>query len=146
MALTEKGIPKTVLVVDDENDILILLKLILETHGYRALLARGAMDALRILGYDKLRVDLLLMDVFMPGMDGKDLARLCRELRPGLPILFVSGIIDTDAVRLKIWDDGFQHCNKRFTEPGIVDKICEILGAVPLPSYKSKAFSASSWN
>src|SRR3977135_1421393 len=103
MAHKEAINARTVLVVDDENEILILLKLILETHGYRALLAHGSMDALQLLGQDDLDVDLLLPDVVMPGMDGMDLARICRELRPGLPILFMSGFVDTQAIRLKIW-------------------------------------------
>src|SRR6267154_1058616 len=90
---------RTVLVVDDEQDVLILLKLILETHGYRALLARGAEAALRLLRQDELTVDLLLTDVVMPGMNGTDLAQAGRELRPSLPILFMSGFVDSDAVR-----------------------------------------------
>src|SRR2546426_11089027 len=105
---------KTVLVVDDERDVLILLKLILETHGYRALLACGAEAALRLLRQDELMVDLLLTDVLMPGMNGTDLARAGRELRPGLPILFMSGFVDTDAVRLKVWDDAIRFLKKPF--------------------------------
>src|SRR6266699_3322119 len=54
---------KTVLVVDDEQDVLILLKLILETHGYRALLARGAEAALRFLRQDELTEDLFLGNI-----------------------------------------------------------------------------------
>ncbi len=144
MAQNEGIIQRTVLVVDDENDVLILLKLILETHGYRALLARGAMDALQILGQDDLKVDLLLTDVLMPGMDGMDLARICRDLRPGLPVLFMSGLVDTQSVRLKIWDDGFHFLRKPFTEETIVGNICELLGAVPLPAVKPKSWAASS--
>jgi DNA-binding NtrC family response regulator len=146
MAHTEEINPRTVLVVDDQHDILILLKLILETHGYRALLAPGAMDALQLLGQDDLKVDLLLTDVVMPGMDGMDLARVCRELRPGLPILFMSGFVDTNAVRLKIWDDGVRFLSKPFTEETIVGNICELLGAVPLPTYKSQTALAASAN
>src|ERR1700674_3139319 len=136
MAHPEGLNPRTILVVDDENDILILLKLILETHGYRALLAHGAMDALQFLGQDDLNVDLLLTDVAMPGLDGMDLARVCRELRPGLPILFMSDFVDANAVRLKIWDDGVRFLSKPFTEETIVGNVCELLGAVPLPTGK----------
>ena len=124
---------RTILVVDDEQDILILLKLMLETHGYRALLARGAEAALRFLRQDELIVDLLLTDVVMPGMNGTDLARAVRELRPDLPILFMSGFVDTDAVRLKVWDDAVRFLRKPFTEEVFLGNIREILGAVPLP-------------
>jgi DNA-binding NtrC family response regulator len=144
MARTEGITPRTVLVVDDENDILILVKLMLETHGYRALLAYGALDALQLLGQDNLKVDLLLTDVLMPGMDGTDLARIARELRPGLPILFMSGFVDTDAVRLKIWDDGVRFLRKPFNEDTIVGNICELLGATPLPTFKPQTARAAS--
>ena len=125
---------KNVLVVDDEEDILILLKLILETHGYRALLARGPEAALRLLGQDNLTVDLLLTDVVMPGMNGTDLALATRKLRPGLPVLFMSGFVDTDAVRVKVWDDAVRFLKKPFTEDIFLGNIREILGAVPLPA------------
>src|ERR1700675_4550874 len=100
MAHTERAAQKTVLVVDDEQDVLILLKLILETHGYRALLAKGAEGAIRFLGQEDLALDLLLTDVMMPGMTGTDLAQFSKELRPGLPVLFMSGFADTESVRL----------------------------------------------
>ena len=136
---------KTVLVVDDEEDILILLKLILETHGYRALLARGPEAALRLLGQDELTVDLLLTDVVMPGLNGTDLALASRKLRPGLPVLFMSGFVDTDAVRVKVWDDAVRFLKKPFTEEAFLGNIREILGAVPLPAHtESKARAASS--
>jgi DNA-binding NtrC family response regulator len=146
MAHTEGINPRTVLVVDDENDILILMKLILETHGYRALLAHGAMDALQLIGQDDLKVNLLLTDVAMPGMDGIDLARICRDLRPGLPVLFMSGFVDADAVRLKIWDDGVRFLSKPFTEETIVGNVCELLGAVALPIGKPQMARAASMN
>ena len=134
---------RTVLVVDDEQDILILLKMMLETHGYRALLARGAEAALRFLRHDELVVDLLLTDVVMPGMNGTELARAVRELRPDLPILFMSGFVDTEAVRLKVWDDAVSLLKKPFTEEAFLGKVREILGAAPLPAHtESKALSS----
>jgi DNA-binding NtrC family response regulator len=134
----ERGDTRTVLVVDDERDVLFLLKLILETHGYRALLAPGAEAALRLLEQGDLTVDLLLTDVVMPGMDGTDLARVSRQMRPGLPILFMSGFVDTDAVRLKIWDDAVRFLSKPFTEGLFISNIREILGAVPQREQKAR--------
>jgi two-component system, cell cycle sensor histidine kinase and response regulator CckA len=144
MTGAEEQSAKTVLVVDDEEDILILLKLILETHSYRALLARGPEAALRLLGQDELTVDLLLTDVIMPGMNGTDLALASRKLRPGLPVLFMSGFVDTDAVRVKVWDDAVRFLKKPFTEEVFLGNLREILGAVPLPGTETKAREASS--
>jgi DNA-binding NtrC family response regulator len=131
----ERPIPKTVLVVDDEQDVLILLKLILETHGFRVLLANGAEGAIRFLGQEDLTLDLLLTDVFMPGMTGTDLAQVSKELRPGLPILFMSGFADTEAVRLKVWDDAARVLRKPFTEDAFVGEICNLLGATRPPAF-----------
>jgi DNA-binding NtrC family response regulator len=133
MTHTERRNPKTVLVVDDEQDILILLKLILETHGYRALLASGAEGAMRFLGQENLALDLLLTDVVMPGMTGTDLAKVSKELRPGLPVLFMSGFADTEAVRLKVWDDAARLLHKPFSEESFIGEICDLLGAAPPP-------------
>jgi DNA-binding NtrC family response regulator len=125
--------PRTVLVVDDEQDVLILLKLILETHGYRALLANGAEAAMRFLGQGNLALDLLLTDVVMPGMTGTDLAKASKELRPELPVLFMSGFADTEAVRLKVWDDDARLLHKPFSEETFIGEICDLLGVAPLP-------------
>ena len=133
MTHTERRNPKTVLVVDDEQDILILLKLILETHGYRALLASGAEGAMRFLGQKNLALDLLLTDVVMPGMTGTDLAKASKELRPELPVLFMSGFADTEAVRLKVWDDAARLLHKPFSEETFIGEICDLLGAAPPP-------------
>src|SRR6266704_33872 len=119
----EREITRTVLVVDDQRDVLFLLKLILETHGYRALLASGAEGALRLLEQSELTVDLLLTDVMMPGMDGTELAKVSRRMRPGLPILFMSGFVDTEAIRLKIWDDAVRFLSKPFTEGLFLENI-----------------------
>ena len=134
---------RTVLVVDDERDVLFLLKLILETHGYRALLASGAEAALRLLEQSELTVDLLLTDVTMPGMDGTELAKVSRRIRPDLPILFMSGFVDTEAIRLKIWDDAVRCLSKPFTEGLFIENIRELLGAAPLREQKASRATTS---
>jgi DNA-binding NtrC family response regulator len=136
--------PKTVLVVDDEQDVLILLKLILETHGYRALLANGAEGAMRFLGQEDLALDLLLTDIVMPGMTGTDLARFSKEMRPDLPILFMSGFADTEAVRLKVWDDAARLLHKPFSEEAFVGEICDLLGAAPPPKIPPQSARSAS--
>jgi two-component system cell cycle sensor histidine kinase/response regulator CckA len=135
MAQSERRNSRTVLVVDDEQDVLILLKLILETHGYRALLANGAESAMRFLSQENLALDLQLTDVVMPGMAGTDLAKVSKELRPDLPILFMSGFADTEAVRRKVWDDAARLLHKPFSEETFMGEICDLLGAAPSPDH-----------
>jgi DNA-binding NtrC family response regulator len=124
---------KTVLVINHEPDVLIFLKLILETHGYRALLANGAECAMRFLGQENLSLDLLLTTVVMPGTTGRELAQVSKELRPGLPILFMSGFADSEAVRLKVWHNDARLLHKPFPEPTFFGEICDLLGALPPP-------------
>ena len=86
-----------------------------------------------------------MTDVVMPGMNGTDLALASRRLRPGLPVLFMSGFVDTDAVRVKVWDDAVRFLKKPFTEAVFLGNIREILGAVPLPAdTENKPRAASS--
>jgi two-component system cell cycle sensor histidine kinase/response regulator CckA len=83
-----------VLVVDDEPMVLRLMVATLERSGHRVLAAHDAMSALRIAANADEPIDLLISDVVMPGFSGPALARRIRALRPGLPVLFVSGFHD----------------------------------------------------
>ena len=121
----------TVLVVDDDSDILIVLKVILERHGYRTLLAADAEDALQLLERADLGVDLMLTDLVMPGMSGTDLATKSLMLRPKLPILFMTGFADEEAVHISVWDDTVCLLTKPFTADVLLGKICEVLGEKP---------------
>ena len=134
----------SVLVIDDDPVIQDLMTSFLNKEGYRVSVAANGEEGLQ--RARELRPDVITLDVAMPGMDGMDLARICRELRPGLPILFMSGFVDANAVRLKIWDDGVRFLSKPFTEDTIVGNVCELLGAAPLPTDKPQRARAASVN
>ncbi|MBM4130214.1 response regulator [bacterium] len=80
-----------VLLVDDEAATGRLVRVMLERAGYRVTVATGGADALEIIRRGDDRVDLLLSDIVMPGMDGVELVRRAREMSPGLPALLTSG-------------------------------------------------------
>ena len=84
----------SVLVVDDEPMVLRLIEATLRRSGYRVVTASGHHGALRIAADASEPIDLLVSDVVMPGMNGPELADRIRELRPGLPVLFVSAFHD----------------------------------------------------
>jgi signal transduction histidine kinase/ActR/RegA family two-component response regulator len=87
----------TVLLVDDDEAVRLTTGMILETMGYSVVEAESGREALeRLTGDDA--IDLLLTDVAMPGMNGPELARQVRVLRPVMPIVFFSGYADPDAV------------------------------------------------
>ena len=79
---------KKVLVVDDEPDTLELVKLVLESGGFETVLAASGMDALAKVGTTKL--DLVLLDIMMPDMDGWDVFRKIKEKYPTLPIAILT--------------------------------------------------------
>jgi CheY-like chemotaxis protein len=80
---------QTVLVVDDNKEVREVTILMLDSLGYCVLGAADAIEALTII--NSVRIDLLVSDVVMPGIDGFELARRARALRPGLPIIVMSG-------------------------------------------------------
>ena len=85
---------RTLLVVDDEDAIRRTMKRILESAGYTVIEAGSAENALRICAAYSDAIDLLVTDLRMPAMDGRELARRARELRPELPVLVVTGLLD----------------------------------------------------
>jgi CheY-like chemotaxis protein len=82
--------PSTILVVDDDPDILEYAGEVLEEHGYAVLTALNAASALVVLRSND-QIDLLFTDLVMPGSDGIELARRAGEEVPGLRILFTTG-------------------------------------------------------
>jgi two-component system response regulator CpxR len=85
---------KTILCVEDNEQILSVRKFLLETRGYRVLAVTNATEALEILKESMPgSLDLLLSDLIMPQMDGNELARRAKEMHPMLPTLLVSGTV-----------------------------------------------------
>lgn len=85
---------KTILCVEDNEQILSVRKFLLETRGYRVLPMLNAADALEYLK-DAVpgSVDLLLADLILPQMDGNELIRRAKQVHPGLPSLLISGTV-----------------------------------------------------
>ncbi|WP_158792275.1 response regulator [Granulicella sp. L60] len=86
---------KTILCVDDNEQILSVRTFLLETRGYRVLAALTAQRALELLEQSLPgSVDLILCDLLMPQMDGNELVRRAKQLHPGLPAMIVSGTVN----------------------------------------------------
>ncbi len=86
---------KTILCVDDNEQVLSVRTFLLETRGYRVLTTRSPHEALEIVGRAMPgAIDLLLCDLLMPGMDGNELVRRAKQLQPCLPAMIVSGTVN----------------------------------------------------
>ena len=87
---------KTILCVDDNEQVLSVRKFLLETRGYRVLAMSSAAEAMEYLQQAVPgSIDLLLSDLIMPQMDGNELVRRAKQLHPFLPALLVSGTVSS---------------------------------------------------
>jgi CheY-like chemotaxis protein len=82
---------ETILVVEDDKDVRAYLVEVLRELSYYVIGAQDAVAALGFLEQTRVKIDLMLTDVIMPGMNGRELANRARQLRPKLKILFMSG-------------------------------------------------------
>jgi two-component system response regulator CpxR len=87
---------KTILCVDDNEQVLSVRTFLLETRGYRVLTATSAQEALEYIERALPgSIDLLLSDLMMSQMDGNELVRRAKQLHPGLPAMIVSGTVNS---------------------------------------------------
>jgi CheY-like chemotaxis protein len=93
---------KGILCVDDEAAGLSVRKAVLELHGYRVLTATGGPEALALFADD--RLDLVVLDYAMPGMNGDIVAQRMKALRPDLPIIMLSAYVDLPSETLALVD------------------------------------------
>jgi two-component system, cell cycle sensor histidine kinase and response regulator CckA len=122
----------TILVVEDEAGVRNACRRILERAGFDVVVASDGAQALAEL--DGLRIDLLLTDVVMPGgMTGRDLASQLELLRPGVPVLFMSGY-NADAIATRgVLEPGITVVEKPFTSAELLRKVRELLTGAPDP-------------
>jgi two-component system, cell cycle sensor histidine kinase and response regulator CckA len=135
---------KTVLVVDDDPSILLVIQAMLESQDLRVLLANNAESALRLGEQSQLTIDLLLADVVMPDVSGPDLALRMLSLRPNLRVLFMSAFADVDIVRVKVLDKALGFVAKPFSSDSLLANVREALVVPTWPSVTPRASTASS--
>jgi PAS domain S-box-containing protein len=118
---------ETILLVEDEAGIRALVRKILKRERYNVLEAGSAEEASTVAGAYDGRIDLLLTDVMLPGMGGRDLAEGLRESLPNLSVLYVSGFTDDEGVRAGGFPPGSKFLQKPFTLSALVAKVRESL-------------------
>jgi two-component system, cell cycle sensor histidine kinase and response regulator CckA len=127
---------ETILLVDDEVDVLATARDILEGQGYEVLEALNAEDAVRVAAAHSGPIDLLLTDVVMPGASGQDLALLLGLQRPDLRVLYISGfaIIKGQRQFAEVENGlelGMPIILKPFTAERLMEKVLEVLTTKP---------------
>jgi len=125
-----KSIPQgteMVLLVEDEDQVRAILKHILEGQGYQVLAASNGEEALSISQDLKRDIRLMITDVVMPQMSGRELAERVLTVRPSLPVLFMSGYTDDAIVRHGLLDEKLNFIQKPFDSTTVARKVREVL-------------------
>lgn len=125
---------ETILVVDDDEPVLHVMRHYLELNGYNVLTARNADEAVAVAEDTQQPIHLLLTDIVMPGRSGVELARLLREMRPEVRVLFHSGYPENDLTRQGGPKPGDGYLEKPVRQKVITQKVREILDKVTEPA------------
>ncbi len=118
---------ETILVVEDNAQVHRLTSTLLRLRGYTVLEAGSGSEALALLGSGDQPVHLLLTDVVMPGMDGRQLYAQAREKRPDLRVLYMSGYSQEVIAHHGVLDEGVQFIPKPFTLQGLAAMVRKTL-------------------
>jgi CheY-like chemotaxis protein len=116
------GEGETVLVVEDDATVRLLIIEVLQELGYNHLEAKDGDAAIPILRSDQ-HIDLLVTDVGLPNLNGRQLAEIARQQRPGLNVLFVTGYAEGAAHREGFLEKGMSMMTKPFTLDALAAKI-----------------------
>lgn len=117
---------ETILIVEDDPAVRVLVSAVLKELGYGFVEAGDADTAVPIIESAQ-RIDLLISDVGLPGMNGRQLAEIGRQIRPELKVLFITGYAEHAAVRGGFLDPGMQLITKPFTFDLLTAKVREMI-------------------
>jgi two-component system cell cycle sensor histidine kinase/response regulator CckA len=121
------GGTERILLVEDDNSVGQLAKRILAGKGYRVTLARGGAAAVRVFEESPLEIDVVLTDLVMPGMSGRDLMVRLHQARPCLRVLYMSGYTSDEILRRGLHDPSVWFLQKPFSTAQLLTKIRQVL-------------------
>ena len=124
-----RGGAETVLVVEDEPWVRELTTRVLTERGYHVLTAANGADALELAGQNGTRLDALVTDVVMPGMNGTEVAARLRRLRPELRVVYMSGYAEHAVVQQGVLEDGIAFVSKPFAPDQLARTLRAVLDA-----------------
>ena len=125
LAQGEQG--ETILLVEDDKDVRSYLSDALRGLHYRVLSAANATTALKLLAEDALRIDILLTDIVMPGMNGRELGERATQLRPHLKVLYMTGYSRNAVVHHGRLDQGVDLLQKPISTQVLASRLRDML-------------------
>jgi two-component system cell cycle sensor histidine kinase/response regulator CckA len=123
---TSRG-SETILLVEDEEAVRSLTSRILKKQGYRVMAAQHGREAMEMAAKEEGRIDLVLTDVVMPGMNGRGLVERLTGIRPRIKSLYMSGYTDDDIIRRGFIEPSKSFLQKPFTSDALLQTVRKVL-------------------
>ncbi len=124
------GGSETVLLAEDSDALRDLTRVMLERNGYTVLVAESGKEAIKIAERQDRPIHLLLTDVVMPGMSGRELANYMEAKRPDMKVLYMSGYTSDSIVRHGVLELGISFIEKPFSQEALMRKLRDVLDCV----------------
>ena len=121
------GNGELILVVDDESSILEITKATLETYNYQVITAKNGIEAVATYANNKEAVSLIIMDIMMPGMDGKTAIRTLKQIDPDVKVIAVSGLITSQEIIKELDEDVTAFLSKPYSNEDLLKTVYEIV-------------------
>jgi CheY-like chemotaxis protein len=138
LADARTAVPGTVLLIEDDDAVREFAREVLRSRGWRVVEAAGPTEALSIVTEGEETFDVVVTDVVMPGLSGGELADRLEQLRPGVPVLFVSGYADVDVIGRGQLRAGRQLLSKPFTGAELAYRVQELFAATRPGPYRRR--------
>jgi PAS domain S-box-containing protein len=122
------GRGETVLVIEDDASVRMIVLEVLRELGYKTIEAVDGPAALPILESDR-KIDLMISDVGLPGLNGRQVAEIARQHRPDLRVLFITGYAENAAIRAGFLGHGMQMMTKPFAVDALATKVRQMFGS-----------------
>ena len=119
----------TILVVEDDDAVRRMTREFLKIGGYTVLEAGSGADAIQFMERREQAIDLVLTDVLMPGMKGRELVERLSRLRPGIKVLYMSAYTEDAAINIGVLSPGTAFIEKPFSPDDLANKVREVMSA-----------------